>query len=148
MTQHQVDIVDGTVVVTQEVDGKVEQVQPVDTNLTEAQRAHRQKVLDRIAAQQKEADRVRDAKRAQHVRETAAVAAFAVMCTQTGPGMPWEAFQCDEIEVVAELLRAYGMDAVAERVIAHHADADDQPEDWHHDQWVPIIGSEEASDAA
>lgn len=110
-------------------------------DIARRQREHR----ERIAQNVREAEEARTAKEAATKAQAAAVAAFGLLVVNSGPGQPWEAFQCDEIETVAQLLDSFGLGACAQVVIDEHSDADDQVGDAHHDRWLLRHGETEAA---
>lgn len=106
----------------------------------EAQREHAKRILDGITERQRQAEEARTEKEARSKRQAAGIAAFGLLVVNTGPGQPWESFQCDEIETVAELLRAFGLTGAAEKVLDEHSDGDDDPGDEHHDRFLVKAG--------
>lgn len=106
----------------------------------EAQRAHAKEITDRIAERQQQAEQARTEKEARSRRQAAAIANFALLVVNSGPGQPWESFQCDEIETVAELLESYGLTAGADKIRDEHSDGDDDPDDLHHDRYLLKAG--------
>lgn len=95
---------------------------------------------ERMAESLRKAEEARNDKEAKSRRQAVAIADLALLVVNTGPGSPWDAFQCDEIETLARLLEAHGLTGAAEKVRDEHSDGDDDPSDEHHDRYLVKAG--------